>query len=118
MKEAINIQNFAIAIQRDYLGDGDQVLGKMLIKSFLDKLTDNASLPKTIVFLNSGIFLALKDSPVLDSLKVFEEVGVELLCCGTCIDFFKKREDVSVGKISNMVEIVDRLTSSEKVLYP
>jgi len=113
-----HIQNYAVALQRDSLGDGDEQLGKKLIKSFLDKLTDNSSLPKTIVFLNSGIFLALKDSPALESLKVFEEMGVEMLSCITCLEYYKKSDELAVGKISNMVDIIDRLTSAEKVLYP
>jgi selenium metabolism protein YedF len=110
--------NFVVALQRDHLGDGDNELGKILIKALINTLPDNNTLPKTVVFLNSGIFLALKDSPVLDALKVLEEVGVELLICGTCLDFYKKNEDLALGKVSNMYEILERLSTAGNVLYP
>jgi selenium metabolism protein YedF len=110
--------NYVVAIQRNRLGDGDEELGKILIKAFINTLPENTLKPKTVVFLNSGIYLALKDSPVLEALKKLEQSGVEILACGTCLDFYKKKEELGIGKISNMYEILEKLSSAGNVLYP
>jgi len=116
--EGTRIGKYIIAIQRDRLGDGDEELGKILIRAFVNTLPENTLRPATIIFLNSGIFLALNDSPVLESLKKLEQSGVEILACGTCLDFYHKKEELAVGKISNMYEILEKLSIADKVLYP
>ncbi|RPH32625.1 MAG: sulfurtransferase-like selenium metabolism protein YedF [Bacteroidales bacterium] len=110
--------NLVIAFQRNRLGEGAEELGNILIKAFVNTLPEVTLKPKTLIFLNSGIFLALKDSLVLDSLKKMEENGVEVLVCGTCLDYYKKKEDLGVGKISNMYDILERLTKANSVVYP
>jgi selenium metabolism protein YedF len=116
--ENAGITNYVVAIQRNRLGDGAEELGTILIKGFVNTLPEVSQKPKTIVFLNSGIFLALKDSPVIESLKKLENMGVEILVCGTCLDYYKKKEELGVGKISNMYDILERLSGAGKVIYP
>jgi selenium metabolism protein YedF len=112
------LANYVVAIQRNRLGDGAEELGKILIKGFVNSLPEITLKPKAIVFLNSGIFLALNDSPVLESLKNLENMGVEILACGTCLDYYKKKEELGVGKISNMYDILERLSNAGNVIYP
>jgi selenium metabolism protein YedF len=116
--EDVTITNYVVAIQRNRLGDGAEELGTILIKAFINTLPETTAIPKTIIFLNSGIFLALKDSPVLDSLKMLEQMGVEILACGTCLDYYKKKEELGVGNISNMYDILERLSQAGNVIYP
>ena len=116
--EDTKFSNYVVAIQRNRLGDGAEELGTILIKGFINTLPEVTLKPKTIVILNSGIFLALKDSPVIDSLKKLEDIGVEILACGTCLDFYKKKEELGVGKISNMYDILERLCQAGNVIYP
>ncbi|HNW97481.1 MAG TPA: sulfurtransferase-like selenium metabolism protein YedF [Bacteroidales bacterium] len=116
--EDVKVSNYVVSIQRNRLGDGAEELGTILIKGFINTLPEIDVKPKTIVFLNSGIFLALKDSPVLESLKKLENSGVEILACGTCLDYYKKKEELGVGKISNMYDILERLSKAGNVIYP
>lgn len=116
--EDVTITNYVVAIQRNRLGDGAEELGTILIKAFINTLPETTATPKTIIFLNSGIFLALKDSPVLDSLIKLEQSGVEILTCGTCLDYYKKKEELGVGNISNMYDILERLSQAGNVIYP
>jgi len=110
--------NYVIAFQRDRLGDGDEELGKLLIKAFINTLADTPVKPAVLVFLNAGIFFTLKDSPVLDALKKLEQSGVKLLICGTCLNYFQKKEELAVGEVSNMIDIVATLSKAGHVLYP
>jgi selenium metabolism protein YedF len=110
--------NTIIAIFKNKLGDGPEDLSLLLMKSFINSLPDIAIKPTTIIFMNSGIFLALKDSPVLTSLHKLQDAGVKILSCGTCLDYFKKKEELSAGRISNMHEIIERLTSADNIIFP
>jgi selenium metabolism protein YedF len=100
------------------MGTGDDDLGKLLIKGFINTLPDIDLKPRTLVFLNAGIFLAINDSPVLDALKKLEQTGVKILVCGTCLDFFQRKQDLAVGVVSNMYDILDAMSKAEKVIYP
>lgn len=110
--------NVVVAIQRNRLGDGAEELGNILIKAFVNTLPEVSTKPKTIVFLNSGIYLALKDSVVIDSLKKLEADEVEIMVCGTCLDYYQQKQNLGVGKVSNMYDILERLTNASHVIYP
>ena len=36
-------------------------------------------------------------------------MGVEVLVCGTCLDYFGLKDKVAVGTVSNMYEILDSM---------
>lgn len=116
---SIPVKNkMVIAFQKELLGEGAEELGRILMKAFVNTLPEATNQPQSIVFLNSGIFLALKDSQVLDTLIKLEKNGVEILVCGTCLDYYKKKQELGVGKVSNMYDILERLTSASSVVYP
>jgi selenium metabolism protein YedF len=110
--------DYVIAIQKNKLGQGNDELGELLIKGFINTLPEMDNKPKTLVFMNSGIFLALKDSPVIDALSRLENKGAKILVCGTCLDYYKKKEELGVGIVSNMYDILNVLSNAAKVLYP
>jgi selenium metabolism protein YedF len=109
---------YMIAIQQNGMGQGDDDLGKLLIKGFINTLPDIDLKPQTLVFLNSGIFLALNDSPVVDALTKLEQTGVKILVCGTCLDFFQRKNELAVGVVSNMYDILEAMSKTGKVIYP
>jgi selenium metabolism protein YedF len=108
----------AIAISRDRMGHGDDELGGILIKAFVNTIKEVSPLPSAIVFYNSGIFLTVEGSPLVEPLTDLESRGVKILVCGTCADYYKKKADVRVGTVSNMYDIVQTLTSAGHVVAP
>jgi hypothetical protein len=62
--------------------------------------------------------LTSEGSELLAQLQELENLGVEILSCGTCLDFYHLKEKLKVGRISNMFEIVTSLTESTTVLKP
>jgi len=100
----------------DKFGDGDDDLGDILIKGYFYTLSELDVVPKTIVFLNSGVKLATEGSKVLKDLQTLESKGVEIVSCGTCLDFYGLTSSLSVGGISNMYTIVEHLNNSMKVI--
>lgn len=111
-------KNIVIAFQKELLGEGAEELGRILMKAFVNTLPEATVQPQSIVFLNSGIFLTLKNSQVLDTLKKLERNGVEILVCGTCLDYYQKKQELGVGIVSNMYDILEKLTSASSVVYP
>lgn len=107
-----------ICITGETMGRGDEVLGAVLMKGFVNTIKEIEPLPRRIVFYNGGVKLALDDSPLLPALRELETRGVELLICGTCADFYKVKERVAVGRISNMYDILGALTGASKVVCP
>jgi len=87
------------------LGRGEPALGALLMKGFIYSLAEAAVAPKRIIFMNSGVKLCVEGSESLSKLKSLAGSGVEILACGTCLDFYKIKEQLAVGRISNMYEI-------------
>jgi selenium metabolism protein YedF len=109
--------DYVVCVQKNIQGDGADEMGARLAQLFINTLPDLDRKPSAMVFLNSSVFFTLKDSPVLEPLRKLEEVGVQILVCGTCLDVFQKKDELAVGLVSNMYEILDRMVKASKVLY-
>jgi intracellular sulfur oxidation DsrE/DsrF family protein len=66
--------------------------------------------PDIIIFYNTGVKLAVQDSEVLEDLKALSDKGVEILVCGTCLNFFGIKEKLGVGIVSNMYDIASTMS--------
>ena len=109
-------ENIAIMIRSNLFGQGEAELGQVLMKSFLFTLTELDGPVKHIIFMNSGIFLTIEGSPVLDTLKVLENKGVEILSCGTCLDYYQAKDKLAVGSVTNMYTALEILTTAARSL--
>jgi selenium metabolism protein YedF len=105
----------SLLVTSDQLGPEPE-LGRILIRALLGTLTKAARRPARVLFLNRGVHLTTEGSEVLDVLAELEAAGVEILSCGTCLEFFAKRELLRVGRISNMYETVEVLTGAQPVV--
>lgn len=101
----------AVLVKSSLFGDGEEGLGQVLMKSFLYTLNETEGIQQ-VIFMNSGIYLTLNDSPVLEYLMALEEKGVEILSCGTCLDYYNKKEQLAVGKVTNMFTAVEILSKA------
>lgn len=100
------------------IGRGDDLLGAVLMKSFLHTLKEIEPRPWRLIFLNAGVKLAAEGSDLLTALSELERLGVEILSCGTCLDFFKLKEKLVAGKVTNMYDIVSSLVAATNVIRP
>ena len=107
-----------VAIGSDTMGDGNAQLGQILMKGFIYALARLEDLPACVLFFNGGAAFTCKDSPVLADIELMAEQGVEILTCGTCLDFLGIKEKLAVGQVTNMYDIVDRLMGAGKVVKP
>ncbi|QGT98650.1 hypothetical protein SYNTR_0057 [Candidatus Syntrophocurvum alkaliphilum] len=106
--------DIAILITSNLFGEGEKELGKVLMKSFLYSLKEIEGNLTHLIFMNSGVFLTTKGSEVIDNLKALENDNVEILSCGTCLDFYGIKESLEVGKVTNMYTALETLTLTKK----
>ena len=107
-----------VVVSADHMGEGDEALGKILLKGFLFALTQQETLPKTILFYNSGAFVTCAGSASLEDLKKLEEQGVAILTCGTCLNHYGLAEKLQVGSVTNMYVIVEKQMLSTRIIRP
>ena len=105
-----------LVISSDALGRGDQGLGRRLMVKFVQQIGALEPAPSVVAFYNSGVTLLVPSSPVVDVFRALEAEGVELIACGTCLDHFKIRDAIAVGRVSDMREIASAMTASPKVM--
>ncbi len=108
--------DIVILIKSSLFGEGDEELGRVLMKGFLYTLNELEADLKTLIFMNKGIFLTINDSPVIEHIQTLEKKGVEVLSCGTCLDYYQKTDALAVGKITNMYSAVETMAGAAKTI--
>jgi selenium metabolism protein YedF len=111
-------EKVVVYINSNLLGVGEEALGTILMRSFLKTLLDLKPTPSKLIFINSGVRLTTEGSEVLESLKAISERGIEILSCGTCLDFYGLKEKLKVGIISNMYDIAQSLLEADRLIRP
>ena len=121
-KEAVTAiakeEKMIVVLSSDKMGEGDEELGKVLIKGFIYAITQLDKYPKAVLLYNSGVKLSSEGSDSIEDLKMLEEHGVEILSCGTCLNFYNLQDKLQVGKVTNMYSIVEELSEATNIIRP
>ena len=107
-----------VVLSADMMGTGDDALGKTLMKSFVFALTKQDVLPETVLCYNRGAYLSCKGSESFEDLKALEAEGVSIMTCGTCLDYYGLKDELGVGSVTNMYEIVEVMEKAVTVIRP
>lgn len=110
------LDNKCIFISSNKMGNGNDELGEILMKGFMYTLTESKPYPKSILLVNSAVKLSTENYDTVQNLKILEESGVEILSCGTCLDYYGLKESLKVGSITNMYTIVDIMKNSSQTI--
>jgi hypothetical protein len=98
------------------MGDAPEDLQQTLTKKFLSLLLEGKKLPALILFYTDGVKLACKGSNVLDELRALEVAGVKLILCQTCLSYFNLLNQVEVGIVGGMGDIIEGMSKAGKVI--
>lgn len=115
-KKDNSLDDTCVFISSDKMGSGNDELGNVLIKGFIYTLTETKPYPKSILLVNGGVRLSADNEATIENLKILEEAGVEILSCGTCLDYYGLKENLQVGTVTNMYTIVDILKNSSNTI--
>jgi selenium metabolism protein YedF len=105
-----------LLISSRFLGDGPEELGSLLMRNFIHTLLETTALPTSIFFMNQGVLLTTEGSDVLEALDKLAGMGVELLSCGLCLDFFGLKDKLRVGSTTNMLTTAESLLGAGQVI--
>lgn len=111
-------KGMVVVLSSRYMGTGEEKLGETLMKGFVYALTQQDELPETVLLYNGGAFLSCQGSDSLEDLRYLESKGVEVLTCGTCLNFYELSEKLGVGSVTNMYEIVEKQTNASLIIHP
>ena len=107
-----------VLVASNVIGTGDDQLGGVLMRAFIKTLREVALRPQRMICMNAGVLLTTEGSELLEDLRQLEELGVEILSCATCLDFFHRLDKLQVGRTTNMFEIAETLLNAERVVRP
>ncbi|MBN2645504.1 MAG: sulfurtransferase-like selenium metabolism protein YedF [Desulfuromonadaceae bacterium] len=110
--------NNVVYIASACMGQGADELGEVLMRNFIFTLGEVHPLPKAILFVNSGVKLTCNGSAVLEALEKLAHAGVEIASCGLCLEFFGLKEQLQIGRVSNMLETVEALSAADRIINP
>ena len=111
-------KKIVVVISADHMGEGNDELGRILLKGFLFALMQQETLPSTILFYNGGASVTCEGSASLDDLRELAKLGVEILTCGTCLNYYGLTDKLRVGEITNMYVIAEKQLQADFVIRP
>ncbi|MGA1863115.1 sulfurtransferase-like selenium metabolism protein YedF [Deferribacter thermophilus] len=114
--EKSNKNKIVLHVVSDSIGLGNEELGKILMKGFIENIINLDRLPTSIIFVNSGVFLTTKNEDTIKALKELEAKGVEILSCGTCLNYYNLIDELKVGEITDGFKVMQRLFEADKVI--
>lgn len=112
----ISASDTVILVTSNGMGDADSVLRQNLIIKYFSLINENSILPSVICFYTEGVKLAVTESPVLEQLKELEKKGVHLILCGTCLGHYNLTDQVQVGIVGGMTDIIEAQFRAKKVI--
>ncbi len=106
-----------LVLRSNKMGEGESALGEMLMRSYLNTLTQLDTLPHTILVYNGGVHCTIKGTDTADAIDKLIEKGVKVIVCGACVDFYDLKGKTT-GEVSNMFVIAQTMLTAEKVIFP
>ena len=110
--------NTVVVLSSNQMGNGSEELGQILMKGFIFALTELDELPSTVLLYNSGVKLSTEGSNSIEDLKTLQAQGVEILSCGTCLNYYDLTEKLQVGYVTNMYFILEKMAQADKIIRP
>ncbi len=105
-----------VLVTKEWMGEGAQELGMLLMKGFLFALTELATPPERVVFLNGGAKLTTQGANTVPDLLALAEKGTEIYTCGTCANFYGIKDALAVGQLTDMMHIATMLQKAGRVV--
>lgn len=107
-----------VQVTSQTMGQGDEDLGALLMRSFLKTQLQLDARPAAVIFYNEGVKLCCEGSVLADTLRELEQGGIEIIACGTCLNYFSLADALAVGRATDMLEIATKLAEAGKVVRP
>ena len=112
-------KNVVVLVRQEGLGSTaaqDRKFALEMFDKFLHTIETQAVKPRAICFYTEGVKLVVEGSPVVPGLKLLEGLGIRLLVCKSCIEYYGLASKVAVGKIGGMNDILKLLLEADSTI--
>jgi len=116
---ATDDSNLVILITREVLGTvarEDVAFGAGMLEKFLHTLEASDRKPKVICFYTEGVKNLCTGSALLPGLSLLEGMGVRLMACGTCLEYYGLTDERQLGQVVGMNDIVAVMMQADSVI--
>jgi len=109
--------SYAVFFNTNAIGTNEGELGGNLAKMAIFTLSESANIPSYVLFMNEGVKLVCGEQPqIIEDLNTLIGKGTKVLVCGTCLNFYGLKEELKVGEVSNMYDILGAMQEVSKVI--
>lgn len=112
-------KNVVILVRQEGLGSvapADAEFGIDMFDRFLHALEGQKIKPRAVCFYTQGVKLVCKGSKAVFGLKLIQGIGVQIISCKTCLEYYGLLEEVAVGEVRGMAEILKILLEADHVV--
>ena len=103
-----------IFLNEEQCGSGP--IGKSLLAKFLGAALNLDEKPVKVICVNNAVHITTnRGHECFEAIKKLNEVGAEILSCGSCLEGYKLVDKLAIGEISNAYEIMDVLSKYEVI---
>ncbi|MBQ0017844.1 MAG: sulfurtransferase-like selenium metabolism protein YedF [Clostridiales bacterium] len=115
---AVIDNSYAVFFNTNAIGANNSELGGNLAKMAIFTLSESEQIPSYMLFMNEGVKLVAGDCEpqIVENLSTLIEKGTKVLVCGTCLSFYNIKDDLKVGTVSNMYDILGAMQEVSKVI--
>lgn len=108
-----------ILVTKETLGTthaDDAAFGVDMLDKFFHALEGRSEYPKAICFYTEGVKTLVKGSPYEAGLRILNGLGVQLIVCRSCVEYYDLGDFLAVGKLCGMPDIVGIIAEADKVV--
>lgn len=112
-------KDVVILVRQEGLGVVEQQereFGLEMFERFLHTLESQPRKPSAICFYTAGVKLVCDGSPVIPALRLIEGMGVRLLSCRSCLEYYGLKDRLLVGETGGMNDILRLLLEADHVV--
>lgn len=109
---------YAVFFNTNSIGSNTEKLGETLATMAIFTLSESEQVPDYVLFMNEGVKMVAGDceQQVVDDLNTMIEKGTKVLVCGTCLNYYGIKDNLKVGTVSNMYDILGAMQTVGKVI--
>jgi hypothetical protein len=107
-----------LTISTNGIGQSEDELNQLLISNYLKILIKINKAPDKICLYSEGVKIACVNSNVLEELNTLKKMGSEIILCKTCVEYFNLIDQVMMGSIGTMMQILEYQLKATHNLNP
>ena len=113
------MEKTVVLVTKPYLGsvaESDQEFGAEMLDKFFHTLERQAARPLAICFYTEGVKVLAKNSPFETGIRLLSGLGIRLIACGSCVQYYGLEDQLVAGEVAGMPDIVQWISQAEKCL--